>query len=379
MWKRLMLIVFAVGAVLLSTGSGEMENDYSKLPITTPNPSLVSALTKSGETQLVTPPAPITLAPPTYPPISDSSFNYEAAQEEVRSENQRILEKYNQEIMYLQSIGSVLNQSFPSWPDHKLEGWDVLDLSLYPLENPTAIEMNRSDLMANGMLLINETHIRPSYYPDTWVVRIRDYLGGDIQLKDEDVSIFPIAADALMNAFNDAKINGTDQLMVLDGYHSMGIASDIGSGLSFTLGLPGANNSITDILDFSNSSTGKWLNENCWKYGLIFRYPLSKWPLENNTDKSSKTGVSTGINQYRYVGKANAAVMYYFDLCLEEYVEFLQVYPHIAVFEDGILRYEICRQNVGDADSFHVQLTRNSSSWSASLDNLGGVITSFEY
>ena len=101
--------------------------------------------------------------------------------------------------------------------------------------------------------------------------------------------------------------------------------------------------------------------------------------MENNTDKSSKTGVSTGINQYRYVGSANAAVMHYFDLCLEEYIEFLQIYPHIAVFEDGVLRYEIYRQNVGDAYSFDVQLTRNARSWFASLDNLGGVITSFEY
>ena len=89
--------------------------------------------------------------------------------------------------------------------------------------------------------------------------------------------------------------------------------------------------------------------------------------------------MSVKLNLYRYVGKGNAAVMHYYDFCMEEYIEYLQEHPHIAVFEDGVLKYEIYRQYVGEAQSFNLQLTRNARSYSASLDNMGAVITVFEY
>ena len=79
------------------------------------------------------------------------------------------------------------------------------------------------------------------------------------------------------------------------------------------------------------------------------------------------------------MGKGNAAVMHFYDFCMEEYIEFLQEHPHIAVFEDGVLKYEIYRQYVGDAPSFNVQLTRSCRTYSSSLDNMGAVITVFEY
>ena len=118
---------------------------------------------------------------------------------------------------------------------------------------------------------------------------------------------------------------------------------------------------------------------NCWKYGLIFRFPQASWPLETTTDKSFKTGVSLKMNLYRYVGKGHAAAMHYLDMCLEEYIEYLQEHPHFALFEDGKLRYEIYRQYVGDAAAFDVQLTRNARSHTSSLDNMGAVVTVFEY
>ena len=101
--------------------------------------------------------------------------------------------------------------------------------------------------------------------------------------------------------------------------------------------------------------------------------------LEESMDKSFKPGFSAALNLYRSVGKVNAAVMHYFDFCLEEYIEYLQEHPHIAVFEDNVLKYEIYRQYVGDAQSFNVQLTRNAKSYSSSLDNMGAVVTVFEY
>ena len=61
------------------------------------------------------------------------------------------------------------------------------------------------------------------------------------------------------------------------------------------------------------------------------------------------------------------------------YIEYLQEHPHIAVFEDGALRYEIVRQYIGSADTFQVQLTNKAKSYTTSLDNMDCVITVFEY
>ena len=121
------------------------------------------------------------------------------------------------------------------------------------------------------------------------------------------------------------------------------------------------------------------MNENCWKYGFVFRFPQNAWPLETSSDKSFKTGVSVHLNLYRYVGKGNAAIMHYKDFTLEEYIEYLEEHPHIALFENGVLKYEIYRQYVGEAASFDVQLTRKTNTWETSLDNMGAIITVFYY
>ena len=83
--------------------------------------------------------------------------------------------------------------------------------------------------------------------------------------------------------------------------------------------------------------------------------------------------------EYVYVGKGNAAIMHYMDFTLEEYIEYLEEHPHIALFENGTLKYEVYRQIVGDAETINVQLTRNTQSHESSLDNMGGVITVFNY
>ena len=121
------------------------------------------------------------------------------------------------------------------------------------------------------------------------------------------------------------------------------------------------------------------MNTHCWEYGFVFRFPLDRWPLPTSTDKSFITGISGQHNLYRYVGLGNAAVMHYMDFCLEEYIQYLEEHPHLAYFEDGKLKYEIYRQYVGDASSFQVILTSKARSSVSSLDNMGGVITVFEY
>ncbi len=334
-------------------------------------------------------------------------------QAEVARQNQEIQAEYEATILDLQNQRAV-EPSNPSWPEHKSEGWDVIDLTNIPLENPTAVAATRQDLMLGGMLLLNEWHSRPEDFDDTKITSVGKYLGGNakVQTKDYNVSLFPVAADALLEAIEAARAEGLEHFLVEEGYRSWETqnsyfqkrmeklsskysgdaliaatkkevnypgTSEFNSGMAFTLRLYDKKDPEVAKPKYSTTDQGKWMNRNCWKYGLVFRFPLAGWPLDETQDKSFKTGVSVTLNLYRYVGKGNAAAMHYFDFCMEEYIEYLQEHPHIAIFEDGTLKYEIYRQYVGDAASFNVQLTRNARSYSSSLDNMGGVITVFEY
>ena len=336
----------------------------------------------------------------------------EATRAEVEARNKEAETKYASAIAELESQASVPTN--PSWPEHKNEGWDILDLTGIPLENQSAVTMTRAELMNKGMLLVNEWHSRSEDFDETGVVSVSKYYSGDqkIQAKDNNVTLFPDAIIALREALDGAKADGLEHYMVEEGYRTYeqqdtyfqnkvtklsskytGDAliaaakkevnypgtSEYNSGLGFELRQYEKNNPDFNALKYSGTDQGKWMNENCWKYGIVFRFPQAGWPLESSTDKSFKTGVSKHLNLYRYVGKGNAAVMHYLDFTLEEYIEYLEEHPHIALFEDGVLKYEIYRQYIGDAGYVDVQLTRNAKGYTSSLDNMGAVITVFEY
>ncbi len=334
----------------------------------------------------------------------------ERARAEVEEKNREIMAEYQAALADLESEHTV--QVNTAWPEHKTEGWDILDLSGFPLENPTAERMTRADVMNNGMLLVNEWHSRPDDFDESGLVSVTRYFDRAVQASDANVSMFPVAADALKEAIDAAAAENLTHYMVDEAYRSWDTqntlfqnritklsgkytgdeliaaakkevnypgTSEYNTGLSFRLRLYDRNDPDVGSPKFSTTAAGRWMNENGWKYGIVFRFPQANWPLEGTMDKSFKTGVSLAMNLYRYVGKGNAAIMHYKDFCLEEYIEYLQEHPHIALFEDGTLKYEIYRQYVGEEPSFDVQLTRNARSHVSSLDNMGAVITVFEY
>lgn len=331
---------------------------------------------------------------------------------EINQKNQAALASWEQEkerILHPPEQAPVT----PVWPQQKMEGWDILDLTDYPLENASVEQKSRSELMNNGMLLINEWHSRPADFSEAELKSVGKYLGGNekVQVDNYNITLFPIASDALLEAVNAARAAGMEHYIVTEGYRSWDTqnqmftkqkeklaskysseedlinatkrdvnypgTSEFNSGLAFTLKLYAKGNNEINGAKYSTTEQARWMNENCWKYGLIFRFPQAGWPLPDTQDKSQKTGVSAKLNLYRYVGKGNAAFMHYLDMCLEEYIEYLHAHPHLALFEDGVLKYEVYCQYVGDDDTFLVQTTRSRSHVS-SLDNMGYVITVFE-
>lgn len=61
---------------------------------------------------------------------------------------------------------------------------------------------------------------------------------------------------------------------------------------------------------FAETDEGKWVAENCYRYGFIIRYPKGK---------EGKTGYMYEPWHIRYVGVAAATEIYNSGLCLEEY------------------------------------------------------------
>lgn len=65
---------------------------------------------------------------------------------------------------------------------------------------------------------------------------------------------------------------------------------------------------------FGDTYEAKWLAENAHKFGYILRYP---------EDKTDFTGINYEPWHFRYVGRYHATKMHELDMCLEEYVEYI--------------------------------------------------------
>ena len=300
-----------------------------------------------------------------------------------------------------------------AWPAPNAEGWDVVDLTTYPLENPSVVTLSRADIMNNGMLLVNQWHSRPDDFSEEALVSVGTYAKGNIPVANYNLKLFPVAIDALQEAIAAAKEAGHENYIVREAYRSWEEqntlfnkymenyasrysgdeliertkrdvnypgTSEFNTGLAFTLDLYKSGDATVNNSNYVDTEAGQWMSENCWKYGLVFRFPKADYPTKGTQDKSYKTGITISLECYRYVGKGHAAVMHQLDLCLEEYVEYLQEHPHIAVFEDGTLKYEIVRTYVGDdVDPVQIEVVGRAVNYVSNLDNMGGVITVFEY
>lgn len=66
--------------------------------------------------------------------------------------------------------------------------------------------------------------------------------------------------------------------------------------------------------EFENFPSFTWLSEHCAEYGFVLRYPK---------DKQKITGITYEPWHYRYVGVEHARKMQELNMCLEEYVEWL--------------------------------------------------------
>ena len=153
--------------------------------------------------------------------------------------------------------------------------------------------------------------------------------------------------------------------------------SDFQTGLSVRIHRTKSGDREFNAANFRETEQFTWLYNHSWEYGYVFRFPVAGYPTDNTSDKSWKTGINLQMMVFRYVGKGPAAVMHARDFCLEEFVEYMIEHPHIAVFNNGELEYELYRvTDTGTAMNVDVTDCEEAT---ASIDNVGGVIVSLAY
>lgn len=348
---------------------------------------------------------------------------YKALKVETEKQNIEGEQEFNAKMNELRSSNSraatstgaeVPQGDLPSWERNLGEElWRVEDKGYTGLENTSTQTLDRSLVLTGGLLLVNPWHPLPNDFSDTELQGVGIASQYKIAVKDNTVKLFPDAYKALESMLADAEKENLADFMVWEAYRtndkqtelfnakketlSKDYSGDIlieqtkksvnypgtsefQSGFSFQLGLYNKDDPEVRNQKFFETSQGKWVLENCWKYGFVFRFPVADYPSIEWEDKSYKTGVSIQLAVFRYVGKAHAAAMRTLDYCLEEYIEFLEDHPHICIYEDGGLKYEIFRISAGEAQpTYDVPVTNPSIDFQASLDNIGGLVMAYTY
>lgn len=332
---------------------------------------------------------------------------------DVEKANQQKIEQYNAAVAELEREIAVSGVSV--WPSPVGKGLEIVDVSDYQLENTHQVDVTRATLLSSGLILANQWHALPDDFEtqtkelQTSIAKATNW---GIGVGNANTSLFPDAVAALKEFVTAAKEEGLEAYCVDEAYRTMDYqqtlwdkeitrlsgnysgdvliaqakkntnypgTSEYQTGSSFHIQLYEAGNKELNAIPFQSSEQGAYLNEHGWEYGFVFRFPLEDYPTSGTSDKSYITGVSSKRNMYRYVGKAHSTAMHILDMCLEEYIEYLMDHPHIAIYQDGALKFEIVRMTASDADTVSCPVTRSAVSYQADLDNMGGIILAYAY
>ena len=153
-----------------------------------------------------------------------------------------------------------------------------------------------------NLTLVNSSHsMKKGYVPELTEVA-------------EGYSVDSRIAEPLTKMLKAAEADGM-RIIICSAYRDTALSvalpgtSEHGLGLALDL----ISNQYTE-LDEKQAETkeAKWLEENCYKYGFILRYP---------PEKTAETGIIYEPWHYRYVGEDDAKKIMESGMTLEEYLE----------------------------------------------------------
>lgn len=337
---------------------------------------------------------------------------YEEQQRQVIEANNRMVEEYNRQVLAQRE--EEVPDVAPSWPLPAAEGIDIVELKGYAVKGEQAVSVPRGEALMGGLMVINRFHALPADFSavEGEIDSIMTVTNRRVPTEKREISIFPVAIEALDQMLQDAKAEGLEYFLVRGGYRSMQTqtemwdkevarhsarltgdalteqarklvsypgTSDYQSGMSVFMDAYSANDPVLNRAAFQETKQAQWLNENGYKYGFIFRFPVSGYPYASTIDKSYKTGIDLkNMDVYRYVGVPHALVMQQKGMCLEEYIEYLIDQGHIAVYEDGQLKHEIFRVEEGGTQT-DLLLPPGGNTVTYASDNMGGLVVAVSY
>ena len=115
---------------------------------------------------------------------------------------------------------------------------------------------------------------------------------------------------------------------------------------------------------FSGSPNAGWMDTHCGEYGFVRRY---------KEEKADITGISNEAWHFRYVGKAHAAYMNEYNLCLEEYIDLLRDHPE----EEALLVHADKDYKIWYTEESYIRTPENP--FTVSGNNIDGfIITEIE-
>ena len=147
-----------------------------------------------------------------------------------------------------------------------------------------------------GYLVVNKTYTLPSSYGNGLTNATTEAFNNmQAAAKADGLNIY-ISSGFRLYSYQKTLYNNyvnRDGVVAADTYSARAGHSEHQSGLAFDV------NTIND--SFANTEEGKWLNDNCYKYGFILRYP---------NGKSDETGYQYEPWHFRYVGVELAEKLY---------------------------------------------------------------------
>lgn len=192
------------------------------------------------------------------------------------------------------------------------------------------IETRNGATYIDGYLIANKTYALPStFIPENPEVPVTEARSNTSLDKDLMTAFRKMQADATAKGLNiyiasgyrsyDYQVSLYNRYVANDGkaaadtYSSRPGNSEHQTGLCFDL------NSIEDSFQYTNE--GKWINDNCYKYGFCIRFPKGK---------DAYTGYQYESWHLRYVGEELAEKLYNNGdwISLEEYFGITSEYPN---------------------------------------------------
>ncbi|MGN1412144.1 MAG: D-alanyl-D-alanine carboxypeptidase family protein [Oscillospiraceae bacterium] len=209
---------------------------------------------------------------------------------------------------------TTIDLNSPTNDDSTPSTTNEIDTSIYNVVTKT-----KQDLSLGALAIINVNH--PTNFPDI-SSKLSDFyssIGNGYKMANFNIKVCEDALEPFNSMMNDFYTTyNINYVTVVDGYIDQSTdtsngTSDNNSGYAVNFKL------VTDsqILDFDGTGDYSWIEENCYKYGFILRYPEKD---------SATTGYPYTPNHFRYVGIPHSNIMQDKELCLEDYIEFLKTY-----------------------------------------------------